>query len=149
MVTIEWKLSNNSIVANYREVLVKSIVVVGDHRWYEVSFYSSMHGVVPGQWLWQLILAIACFPHWNSFIQYFDSILKNNTNNYEIQMLCKCNSLKYLFNDAVYSSFCLTSNDGMIKEWWIGEDMEGNVSGLIWGTIPAFTRRERGKPQSV
>jgi hypothetical protein len=35
-----------------------------------------------------------------------------------------------------------TGVDGMISEQWIGRDMEGNGSSLIWDIIPTFAARD-------
>jgi hypothetical protein len=40
-----------------------------------------------------------------------------------------------LFNDAVSSPDCITSNDRLINEQWIRKEMEGSGRGFIWGSI--------------
>jgi hypothetical protein len=45
-----------------------------------------------------------------------------------------------LFNELENSLEFMAWNDWLIK--WTGKNVEGYGRGLVWGTIPAFARKE-------
>jgi hypothetical protein len=52
-----------------------------------------------------------------------------------------------LFNGAVNISDYVSSNDSMLREIWIGEDVEEVCHGQIWGTIRECVWRDCSKPR--